>query len=122
MAITTNRSYVGVQVTMADHTKTYNLLALVNAVIAAESGQAGGSVCPSHCRELKLQGPTANTGTIYVGDGLLVAAGAGRQSGEIAKGTSRTYGTGDLNNVDLGHLYVSPATDNDKLNVEVLVG
>lgn len=119
--MTTNRSYVGVQVTLADNTKNYNLLALVNAVIAAESGQASGSVCPSHCRELKIQAPTGNTGTVYVGDGLLVPAGAGRQSAEIAKGTLRTYGTGDLNMVDLGHLYVTPATNNDKLNVEVLV-
>lgn len=120
--MTTNRSYVGVQVTLASHLATYNLLALVNAVIAAESGQASGSVCPAHCRELKLQAPTGNAGIVYVGDGLLVAAGAGRQAGEIVKTNMRTYGTGDLASVDLGHIYVTPATDGDKLNVEVLVG
>lgn len=122
MAITTNRSYVGVQVTLASNAVVYNLLTLVNAVIAGESGQAAGSVCPAHCRELKIQGPTANTGTVFIGDALLVAAGAGRQSGEIPKGTIRLYGTGDLASVDLAHLYVTPATNGDKLNIEVMAG
>lgn len=122
MAFTTKRSYVGVQVTLADHTKTYLLLDLVNAVIAAETNWDGSAVCGAAAKQMILQAPTGNTGTVYVGDALLVAAGAGRQSGEIVKAASRVYGTGDCNSVDLGQIYVTPATDNDKLNVEVMVG
>lgn len=116
------RPYVGVQVTLTSHLVTYNLLTLINAVIAAETGIATGGECPGTAREMTLQAPTGNTGVVYIGDGFLVAAGAGRQSGEITKGLSRHYGTGDTKSVDLGQIYVTPATDGDKLNVEVLVG
>lgn len=116
------RSYVGVQVTLTSNAVVYNLLTLVDAVIAAESKWDGQTTCPGAARELVLQAPIGNTGTVYLGDALMVAAGAGRQSGEIVKGASRHYGTGDTKGVDLAQIYVTPATNGDKLNVEVLVG
>ncbi len=121
MAISTRRGYVGVQVTLASAAVVYNLLTLVNAVIAAETLWDGSAVCPAAVRELKLQAPSGNTGTIYLGDALLVAGGTGRQSGEIVKAAMRCYGTGDHSNVDLGQIYVTPATGGDKLNVEIMV-
>ena len=121
MAFTTKRGYVGVQVTIPDNTTIHLLLDLVNAVIAAETAWDGSAIAAGACRELKLQGPSGNTGSIFVGDALLVAAGAGRQGGEIAKGTMREYGTGDHNDVDLGQIYVTAATASDKLNVEIMV-
>lgn len=122
MAFTTKRSYVGVQVTLADHTKTYLLLDLIDAVIAAETLWDGSAVCGAAAKQMYLQNPSTNAGSIWVGDALLVAAGAGRCSAELVKSAVRGYGTGDCNSVDLGQMYVTSATDNDKLNVEVMVG
>lgn len=115
------RHYLGVQVTLAANNVIYNLKALVDAVLQAEGGAAVSVESPGACRELKLGAPTGNTGTIFVGDGLLVPTGAGRQAGEIPKGTTRLYGLGDCNNVDFGQIYATPATAGDKLNVEIMV-
>lgn len=116
------RAYVGVTVTLTSNAVVYNVLALVQAIIEAESKYDGQTNSPGSAREMTLQAPAANTGTVFIGDALLAAAGAGRCGGEIAKGTLRHYGTGDLKNVDLGQIYASPATNGDKLYVELLVG
>ncbi len=117
------RAYVGVVLTLADHTKIYNLLDLINTVIAAESKYDGQTQCSGTARELYIQPLPGNTGTIFIGDALLAAGGGGRASGELAKTAApRHYGTGDTKSVDVGQMYVTPATDNDKLYVEVLVG
>jgi len=118
-----NRSYVGVQVTLASNAATYRLLDLINAVIAAETLWDGSAECPGAAREISIQNDPSSGGSVYIGDALLVAGASqpGRCSYVLGVGGSRQYGTGDNRNVDLGQIYVSPLVNSSKLNVEVLV-
>lgn len=123
MAFTTSRNYVGVQVTLTSNAVVYNLLDLINAVIAAETKYDGSAVCPAAARAVSIQNDPTSGGSVYIGDALLVAGASqpGRCAYVLGIGGSRQYGTGDNRNVDLGQLYVSPLVDDSVLNIEVLV-
>lgn len=118
------RAYVGVLVTLASAGTVYNLKALVDPILVAETQNTSGVIVESSgaVREMNLQAFAGNTGVIFLGDAKLVAGGAGRASGQLAKtDPPRHYGTGDINSVDYAQIYVTPDTDGDKLYVELLV-
>jgi hypothetical protein len=119
------RAYVGVLVTLTSNGSIYNLKTLVDAILTAESQNTTGATVESSgaAREMYLQAPAGNSGSVYVGDANLVAGGSGRASGELVKGGApRHYGTGDTKSVDFSQIYATPATNGDKLYVELLVG
>ncbi len=112
---THKRSYVALTVTLTDANANYNLLALINAIVEAETKYAGAN-CPGMCRELNIQSDVNNTAQVIVGDGLLSATRVGYF---LAIGGARAYRS-EINNVDLGSLYVRSTAAAQKLNVEVV--
>lgn len=114
------RSYVGVQVTLTSANTKYNLLALMQAVTAAQSP---ASDTPAACRELNIQshpglasGAGANTDVILIGDTFLSTT---NMSYVLAVGGSRTYRSSSTSSVPIGNLFVESATAGQKLNIEL---
>lgn len=118
------RAFVAVTVTLTTANTNYRLLDLVNAVIAAEANMSTPPMtAPDACRELSLQSfpgidsVGANTNDILVGDGLLSTTRMGYNLQAV--GGSRTYRS-NIQNVDVGNLYVQSAGSGQKLNVEIV--
>ena len=117
----TRKSYIGVTVTLTLANTKYNLLTLINNVLAAQTPQ---SDCPASCRELNLQsqspavtgGNAANTDVIIVGDSLLTLT---NYAFVLAVGASRTYRSSSTSSVQVGSLFVESPTAGQKLNVEI---
>lgn len=117
----TRRSYVAVTVNLAAANTNYNLLDLINAIIAAETG-APNVQCPGMCRSLSLQaypgidgGGTPNTSDILIGDALLSTTRIGailQVGGTFAQSST-------IENANLGDIYVRTAGTNQKLLVNV---
>ncbi len=115
------RGFVAVQVTLTSPNTNYNLLDLINAVIAAETKWDGVATCPGSCRELTLQSHPGidtvggNTKDILLGDGLLSTTRFG-----YVLATGDAYSDrSPMGNVDLGSIYVRSAGTAQKLNVQV---
>lgn len=109
------RSYVAVQVTLT--TGANNLLALINAVLAAETGMATPPmVCPDACSQLSIQSDQASDGSdvVLIGDALV---SSGRYGYSLAGKEKREY-RADLNSIQLGSIYASG--NGFKVNVEVM--
>lgn len=126
MAYTTTRSFVAATVTLASANTKYNLKALVDAILAAESNTDVAVVCPGAPRFYSIQaypgidaGTGANTKDVLIGDAnlstsrigkILVAPATGVPAGEITD-SSR------VSNCDFGDLYAQSSTTNQKLNI-----
>lgn len=118
------RAYVAVTITLTSANTNYNVLTLVNAVIAAEANMpTPPMVAPDACREMILQSfpgidsSGANTNDILVGDGLLSTTRIGYILQAV--GADRTYSS-TIQNVDVGSIYVRSAGAGQKLNVEIV--
>ena len=118
-------NYVGLTVTLAAANTNYNLLALINAILAAESGRDATAQCPGMCRSLLLQsnpvidGTGVNTNDVLVGDGLLSTTRVGYV---LAKAGGSFTDRSNTNNVNVGDIYVQSAGTNQKINVTVVAG
>lgn len=119
------RAYIGITVNLASADTDYNLLALINAALAAQSPGDSSIQAPGTARELNLQNATGNSNSIFVGDSNLSGSNMGVElvvgSGgppSTAPGASRTYRS-NISNVDVGSLYVRSPGTNQKLNVEL---
>ena len=122
MAFTTTRSCVCVTVTLATHDQKYNLKALVDAVLAAESGGDTAVVCPGAPRSYSIQsypgidGTGVNTKDILLGDSKLSTTRIGKvlaAAGGIYEDRSTVGDT------QFGSLYAQSSSDNQKLNIIV---
>jgi len=119
------RNYVGVTVTLATANTKYSLLALINAILAAETGRDNTSQCPAMCRSLVLQAYAGidssggNSNDILVGDGLLSTT----RIGFILSSAGGVFNDQcTIDNVNVGDVYVQSAGTNQKLNVMVQAG
>lgn len=118
------RSFVAVQVTLTSANTNYNLLALVNAIIAAETGSPS-TVAVGMGRSLILQsnpgidGAGANTNDVLVGDGLLSTT---RYGYVLAAVGGVFQDQSPINNVNLADIYVRSAGAGQKVNVQIVAG
>jgi hypothetical protein len=118
---TPRRSYVAVTVTLATANTNYNLLTLVNAILAAET-QGDNTVRVSGAqREFNIQANPgidsvgANNKDVILGDSLLSATRVGYV---LVPGASRLYRS-NVQNADFGSIYAQSAGTNQKLNIEL---
>lgn len=125
MSFTVTRNFVGVLVTLTLANTNYNLLDLVNAVLAAESGTATASVAPGAARNVQIQsyngidgGGTPNTADILIGDGKLSTT----RMGAILSPGGFLSDRSPINNVTLGEYYARSATAAQKLIIMVSAG
>lgn len=118
------RGFIGVTVTLAVANTKYNLLTLINAVLAAETQGDNTARCLGMCRSVVIQSNPgidssgANTNDVLVGDGLLSATRVGYVLGLGGIFTDRS----PINNVNIGDIYVQSAGTAQKLNVNVVAG
>lgn len=109
---------MAVLVNLASANTNYNLLALVNAILATTAE------CPGMAREVNIQanpgidGAAGNTKSVLIGDAELSATRFGYL---LNAGDARLY-RGTLNNVDVGSIYVRSSGTNQKLAVEIVTG
>ena len=115
MPIPANRGFTdfaGIQVTLADKTKSYNLFDLLSAI--------DSSVCPLP-RYLNLQSDPANMATvIYVGDVNIKITPTKRFAFSLGAGDTKPYGPNTMGTIPIGEVYVQASDDSALLNVEVL--
>lgn len=114
------RSHVAVEVTLTSADTAYNLLDLVNAVIAAEAKWDGAMVCPGNCARLVLQADPANadtTGGVLIGDSLISAT---RYGYDLLKTAQPMVYTAPINAIQFGALYGFSHTAGQKLSIEVM--
>jgi len=120
----TRRNYVAVTVTLTSANTNYNLLQLVNAILAAESGTDTNIQCPGAARNIQIQshpgidGAGANTGDILFGDAKLTTT----RIGTVVQPGGFLSDRSPINNVDLGNLYARSASAAQKLNITVSAG
>lgn len=115
-----NRAYVAVNITLTSANTNYNVLDLVNVVLAAEPLP---SSAPGACRELSLQNAPANTASILIGDALLSASRFGYALAFGAAGVpgaQRIY-RADHRAISIGDLYARSGTAGQVLSVEICV-
>src|SRR6266567_4231741 len=123
MAFVAHRNYVGVTVTLAAANTNYNLLALVNAILAAETGTDNTSQCSGMARSVNLQaypgieGTGINTNDILVGDAFLSTT----RIGYILNPGGAFHDSTHMNNVNVGDIYVRSAGTSQKINVTVVL-
>lgn len=124
MAFTVTRNFVGVLITLTTADTNYNLLELVNAILAAESGTASASVAPGAARNVQIQSYPgidsvgANTSDVLIGDGKLSAT----RMGAILSPGGFLSDRSPINNVTLGEYYARSAGSAQKLLVMVSAG
>lgn len=120
----TRRNYVAVTVTLTSADTNYNLLALVNAVLAAENNTDTNIQAPGAARNVQIQshpgidGVGANTASVLLGDANLSATRIGMVLAPGGFFSDRS----PINNVDLGEIYARSATEAQKLNITVSAG
>ena len=122
----TRRGYIAVTINLATANTAYNILTLINAVLATEPS-AGGVQASGAAREFNIQSlPTTsfsgaaagNTGNIAIGDSLISGT---RMGYVLGPAQSRVYRS-NINNVDVGSLYAMGDAANQKLLVELVNG
>lgn len=120
----TRRNYVAVTVTLTNANQNYNLLTLVNAILAAESGTDTNIQCPGAARNVQIQSNPgidsvgANTADILVGDAKLSTT----RIGTILSPGGFLSDRSPINNVDFGEIYARSATSGQKLNITISAG
>ncbi len=118
----TRRGYVGVTITLAVADTPYEIMTLVNAVLAGESGTSDQVQAPGTARELNIQadggidGAAGNTNDVLVGDGFLSTT---RYGYLLHAGESRNYRS-DVSNVQVGGIYLESHGTNQKVHVEIM--
>ncbi len=122
MQNTIRRSYVAVDITLTNANQNYNILDLVNIILAAESPSPGVAVAPGACRELSLQSTAGNTANVLIGDAYLSST---RKGYALTFGATGTVGAqriyrAENNSVDVGNLYARSGTSGQILSVEIV--
>lgn len=118
-----HRNYVAVVVTLAAANTVYNLYALINAIVLAETQGDNTIQAPGAARELTItayngiDGTGANTNDILFGDALLSTTRFGYS---LSAGQTRDYRS-PITNVPLQEIYVLSAGTAQKLAVEITV-
>lgn len=122
MAFFNRRSYVAVRITLTSANINYNVLQLVNAVLAAE---AAGIEAVGMARSIVLQadpgidGAGGNTNDILVGDALVSAT----RYGYVLSSSGGTFtDRSSINNVDVASVYVRSAGAAQHLLVNIVAG
>ena len=119
------RAYVAVLVTLAAANNNYNLLDLVNAILAAETQgdntmRASGAVRTFTVSSFAgIDGTGGNTKDVLIGDSLLSTTRMGYVLSFGGQGA--TYSS-SIPNVDFGSLYARSAGTNQKLMIELVMG
>lgn len=120
----TRRNYVGVTVTLTLANTNYNLLELINAILAAETGTDANVQSPGSARNVQIQsypgidGVGTNTADILLGDAKLSTT----RMGSVINPGGFLSDRSPINNVDLGEIYARSATAGQKLNITVSAG
>ena len=118
------RNYVAVTVTLTLADTNYNLLALVNAVLAAETGTDVNVQCPGAARNVQIQSHPgidsvgANTADIIFGDAKLSTT----RVGTVVSPGGFLSDRSPINNVNLGEIYAQSHTAGQKLNITISAG
>jgi hypothetical protein len=120
----TRRNYVAVQVTLTSANTNYNLLQLVNAILAAETGTDSNIQAPGCARNVQVQSNPgidssgANTADILFGDAKLSTS----RYGTVLSPGGFLSDRSPINNVDFGEIYARSATAGQKLNITLSAG
>jgi len=124
MAFFNRRNFVGVIVTLPAANTNYNILALTNEILAAETGTADKMECPGAARNVQIQsypgidGIGANTNDILIGDGKLSTT----RAGAILSPGGFLSDRSPLDNVTFGEYYARSAGTNQKLLIMISAG
>lgn len=117
------RPYVAVLVTLASANTVYNLLDLVNTILAAETQGDNTVRAPGMVRSISLQafngvdGSGGNTKDVLIGDALLATT---RMGYVLTIGQGSTYSS-TWPNADFGSLYAMSAGTAQKICVELVM-
>jgi len=117
----TRRGYVAVTITLTSADTNYELLTLVNAILAAETGTSDQVQAPGACRELNIQadggidGAAGNTADVLIGDGFLSTT---RYGYLLHPGESRNY-RGEPGQVIVSGISLRSHTDGQTVHVEI---